>query len=469
MSFSNPISNLIISVIIPFFYILLALPFFDILHLKYILPLLASLALFLIADVIILQIVDRYGISKIGVKSTSLLKAFLAVWLEKNSKPIEDHFNKIGKNEQVSIGIIGFKKGGKLKGIIIVPKIHPGPFLNVGSSNLPFIIQRTLEDNYKTVAAIAHGISSHELDLTSTKEVEITVKELLKIITAAQNQLYTTATRLIRVEYGSAKTTCQIFGEAALVTLTLAPKEMDDLPQEIEIEIAKYGKELGLKEVLVIDAHNSILTKFPTLNDEDINNLKISAQQAIAKCVLEPRFEFKLGISKIVPNEFVSVLNIGVAGIVTMIVEVNNQKIAYIVIDGNNMFSGLREDIIRALTKQNIIDDAEILTSDSHIGSAIDLSAIGYHPVGEGIDREKLIHYIEQTVIEATSNMQPVKLFHGSTVFDAKVLGRKNLKELTSLVGYSISKFIISLILIMIPIIVIAIFLFFPSILGLKI
>ena len=40
----------------------------------------------------------------------------------------------------------------------------------------------------------------------------------------------------------------------------------------------------------------------------------------------------------------------GTGGITAIVVQVSKQKTAYVVIDGNNMISGLREKILAALT-----------------------------------------------------------------------------------------------------------------------
>jgi putative membrane protein len=54
-------------------------------------------------------------------------------------------------------------------------------------------------------------------------------------------------------------------------------------------------------------------------------------------------------VATIVPNEFTVHDGMGSGGISVIVVEVDDQKVAYVTIDGNNMVSGLREKILASL------------------------------------------------------------------------------------------------------------------------
>ena len=78
----------------------------------------------------------------------------------------------------------------------------------------------------------------------------------------------------------------------------------------------------------------------------------------------------------------------GTGGITATVVQVEKQKTAYVVIDGNNMISGLREKILAALTSAGF-DESEIITTDTHTVTAIIIGQgggrRGFHPVGEAM------------------------------------------------------------------------------------
>jgi putative membrane protein len=135
-----------------------------------------------------------------------------------------------------------------------------------------------------------------------------------------------------------------------------------------------------------------------------------------------------------VPREFSLEEGMGAGGITVIVVKTGNQKSAYVVVDGNNMVSGLREDILASLNSLGI-EEGEVFTTDTHSVSALILGNQGYHPIGEAMDKKKLVDYIKQATIEATSKLKPVQGASKSiTVNDVTVLGEKQLETLCVLI-----------------------------------
>ncbi len=62
-----------------------------------------------------------------------------------------------------------------------------------------------------------------------------------------------------------------------------------------------------------------------------------------------PTKQFMVGAASVFPKEFSLKNGMGTGGITAIVVQVENQKTAYIMIDGNNMIPGLREKILAAL------------------------------------------------------------------------------------------------------------------------
>ena len=57
-----------------------------------------------------------------------------------------------------------------------------------------------------------------------------------------------------------------------------------------------------------------------------------------------PTGPFRVGSASVFPTEFTLKGGMGAGGITAIVVEVENQKTAYIVIDGNNMIPGLERN-----------------------------------------------------------------------------------------------------------------------------
>jgi putative membrane protein len=130
----------------------------------------------------------------------------------------------------------------------------------------------------------------------------------------------------------------------------------------------------------------------------------------------------------------------GTGGITAIVVKVANQTTAYVVIDGNNMISGLREKLLAALALAGF-DSCEVFTTDTHAVSAVVLGPRGYHPVGEAMNQDILTTQITALAKRAAENLESCKAgFRQITVPKVRVIGGGALGFLTVLVDKTIQK-----------------------------
>lgn len=416
----------------PVFCFLVASIFWDLISTRYIFAVTATSLILLASVSIFLKIIDRYGEKKIGLGALSLFKAFIADWMADVNRPLEELFDKLSYTDSVLITTLGFKGENRVKAIISVPALHPGPFKNVGSSVLAFQIQQILEREKHAIVCVPHGTSGHELDLVSQAENE---KVLRKVLELSNFYNFTEkATRLIRVAVDSAKATSQIFGDCAFITLTCSPKVMEDIPREMGLKIVNKGKEAGLSAVAVVDAHNSIEGKELSLSNEDRENLQKAAEQALFLALKAPREKFEIGAAKVTPKDFTLAQGMGPGGIVTIVVKVGEQRTAYVVVDCNNLVSGLREKILNLLSELGM-SDGEILTTDTHMVNGITLVKMGYHPLGEVISHQRILGYVKEATQLAMEDLQEAAVaWNTGEAHQVKAIGSKHLKELALLV-----------------------------------
>ncbi|MEM2921156.1 MAG: DUF2070 family protein [Candidatus Bathyarchaeia archaeon] len=390
------------------------------------------------AALMFVYIVNTHGKSFIGIGAVDLFKAFLANWLVGLTAPLEEYFDALGEEADVTVRLLGFLGNGSLKAIMVVPDIHPGPFRNIGSSNLPWEIQQTLQAKSSAVVMVPHGASGHELDLTSGKYRDLVLASLSQA--ASFTDTLNVASEMIRVRSGSASATCQFLGDTALVTVTCAPASMEDIPFEVGDNIITKGKALGAHEVVLIDAHNSIgcSGEIPFLTDNQLDDLASAAVSAIDSALKLPRYPFTLGAARIVPQEFGVEQGVGPGGIAVAVINVNGQETAYIVVDGNNMISGLRERILESLS--DILHDAEIMTTDTHVVNAVTTVDRGYSPVGESIDQERFLLYVRECVIAARNNEAASSIGYKCCLIPrVRVIGETKLRRISILVGSAMS------------------------------
>jgi putative membrane protein len=401
---------------------------------------------------LLLTYIEFQGRKKIGASPLHVFRAFLIDWLDWKNELFEEYLEGLGCYQPISITLIGFKKkgGGQLKGVVAVSNFHPGPFLNIGSSVLPSLIQTFIEKKTGAVVAVPHGVSGHESNLVSQRQNERVLRKIEDLLNFSQFSSF--ASPFIRFEIGYGKASCQIFGENALATLTLSPRSMEDIPAEVAEALSSWSENCP-EDAALIDAHNCI-DDLALTTDEELDDLKKSLKMAVETAAKEPRLPFKVGVAKLSLKDFTLDQGIGPGGLVVLLVETRSQLAGYITIDGNNMAMGLREKILRKLREMGV-SDGEVMTTDTHMVNGIVSAKHGYHPVGESIDQKKLIEYVEVAVNEAKNNLEEAEVAWKSAEVEVKVLGSKALRRLINFLYSNIKLVAISMIpVVAVPIIV---------------
>lgn len=390
---------------------------------------LVSLPIIVATISIFVYLINRVGRKTVGVSSMPLLKTFLANWVEDINAPLENTLERLGTEQSIDVSFLVFKASNRVKAVMVVPALHPGPFKNVGSSFFPYLVQLEIEKRLNCIVSVPHGLFGHELDLASQAQNQKVIDAMLNSLNL--DEYGKSASRFTRVKNGKANACCQVFNDCALLTLTVAPDTTEDLPQELGFLAIEEARKKGLTSAIVINAHNSINSD--AFNPEMLASLRRTTTGSIGEAASTQRLPLKIGAAKLVPKELTLEDGMGPGGISVIVARAGKQTVAYVTIDGNNMVTGLRERILAALGEIGI-DDGEILTTDTHAVSAVVLNRRGYHPVGEVMNQEKLVEYIKKTVSEAIKNLEPVEVaWRTITVPDVRVIGAKQIEGLCTL------------------------------------
>jgi len=404
---------------------------------------------------VVLRTVNRGTSREKNIETLPLLQAFMLSWSEGLSEPLEHYLEKIGEKIDLPVKYITFHSGVHNTCLLIVSYIHSGPFRNVGSSALPVLMKEALEKKLGYETLFFHGVSAHDRDLVSQSHNQKVIQTLLDSVHASTED--NLASPMVKASRDHATATCQLFGDQALITLTVSPKSFDDLPQGLEERIAEAGRALGL-ETLVVDLHNSI-DEGDTLSDEDIPNLYEAACEAMKRAVNTKKAPLSIGFSRIVPSEFSLRDGMGPLGVAALTIEVEGQSYVYVVIDGNNMISGLREVLIAAV-KELGPKEVEVATTDSHIVNGLSVTPRGYYPIGERINRGELTEYVKKAVMQALGSLEPASFSYRSVeVKGLKVIGEGGLTFLGEILEGGFRRFKRALSVLLLPAILLSFFL----------
>jgi putative membrane protein len=370
---------------------------------------------------------DRSG--RPNLHSTfALLQAFLSAWTENKVENIEKILLSKSKNELVDTFIVKFtNKHHNLYWVL--PNIHPGPFKEIGGSNLPYQIY----NYFSQKAVVFHSPSDHSLNIPSKGEV----LEYLKSLSNTQKTLDYGSTCSIPIQIKNKKATVTgiIFDNTPILMLSFAPYGMEDIPEEISKELETYSKNEGFKRLFIIDSHNAMGKKIGKSENEE---LLIAGKTCLKILKKSPQYSFKIGLSNTneIKNHIIFGEDIGKSGLSIILIDINknddnnsNHNNHYVIgwADSNNMKSGLREYIIRFL-EQKGIRMLEICSSDTHENSGFRTSE-GYYPFGHITKFETIADHYYKLIELAYKKLEVYgyEVFH--IVSTVKVMGTNQFRD----------------------------------------
>jgi predicted neutral ceramidase superfamily lipid hydrolase len=128
-----------------------------------------------------------------------MFRSFLIDWLEGKNDELESYLNELGIQTEIDVAAYVFRRKAtkQVKSIMLISNFHPGPFLNVGSSVLPFLFQTAIRKRLGAIGMVPHGVSGHELNLVSQEQNAKVIEWVIeKISTASYSD---NATPVVRV------------------------------------------------------------------------------------------------------------------------------------------------------------------------------------------------------------------------------------------------------------------------------
>ncbi len=369
-----------------------------------------------------------------GIGGYPFIRAFvLSMLTEGHDELLESFFDKIGVYSDVKIQYLAIRseKSKTLKGLFVIPQVHFGPFKTCGSSDLPAHIY----DAFKNIkgTTVYHTTNDHAQNLTSQKELEKILSKMKSDVKHIQEdseiewvkEVNTTS----RDMFNSAKLLGVDINNVAIVFLTRHPLPSDDIQTQVGEEIRRIAKSKGYREIIIIDAHNSIIGDEVLIRNKSLeaNDLiSVSEKFLVSNKKIEPsnKIIVRYGVAKDLMLEYSEKDGIGTGGLVVHLFKdiVSNQKTVFIHFDANNAHVDIRSFVLNMLQNRGI-ERGEITTSDSHT-VARQFSPRGYSPIGDKITLEKILEKINTLLAKAENNLEDVEFsYYDSIVENVKIWG----------------------------------------------
>jgi putative membrane protein len=375
-----------------------------------------------------------------GVSGMSLIRPILDHINERDpaaTQALEAFFARRAIPANLRVGLISFRAGDRVKATIALPTVHPGPFASLGASDLPRKLTEAVGSAGGTVF-VPHTPCDHDLDLPTAREVERVAEALRGLAASATTAVSRDVSPLVRPHEGSIAR-AQLLGDTVLVLVTQAPAPTDDIAYAVADRLVREYERSGGPRLSLIDAHNSYIedqgdVAYGTpIADRLMADVRAAVAEALRRKVPGPA---EVGTAERTGYS-IGTHGIGPQGIRALAVRAGGRTAAYVLIDGNNLLTGMRQAVLDRLV--GVVDDAEVMTTDNHIVHEVDG---GINPVGERYGVEALASDVRALVAEAVQDLTRVEVASGiAEVPDVPVLGPGYTARLLTSLGDTLSVF----------------------------
>ncbi len=367
-----------------------------------------------------------------GMGGYPFIRAFiLSMLTEGNDDLIESYFDKVGIESDAKIQYIFIRsvKTKKLKGFLVIPNIHFGPFKTCGSSALPEYIYQ--EFNEIPGTTVYHTTNDHSQNLTTQRYVKKIIKKIkidVNEIKADDEIKWIKEVKgFTRKISNSAKLIGTEIGNVPIVFITRHPLPSDDIEKDVGEDIRKIAFYNNYDDIIVIDSHNAIigdeiLIKKDSIEAKDL--IDVSKKYMESENIKNiPKVPMLYGVAKDSLSEYSEIEGIGGGGLVIHLFKNSKtgQKTVFIHFDANNAYVDIRSYILNELQNRGI-ERGEITTSDSHT-VARQFSERGYSPIGDKIKIDYLLEKIDTLIKIAEKDLELVEFFYKHSIERVKIWG----------------------------------------------
>lgn len=395
--------------------------------------------IFVIAIYAFITVIASPFKKNLGIGVLDLLSLFIA-HMNEGSNSLEGLFENMSEAIDTIVTFVSFKTENGIKALFISPSVHPGPLGDLGGSNMPTL----LANKFDCFTMVAHGPSTHDFNPIAVSEIdkiENSIRKGLERIEYSEN-----ASKFIRYNSEKANIGVQFFNEGMVILSTFAPEAVDDIEFGVGLTMmAQSRNHCNVKDSVIVDCHNS----FTAESGEVLPGNSEVFQLIDVIDLIEPeqeKYDIKIGCHSDNMEDLDKNEGVGESGIKTMIIEVENQRTAYVLFDANNMEIGFRQEIIDAVSDLDV-DEIEVMTTDTHTVNTI---SRGYNPIGI-VKRDEIIEYARASIIEAIKDIEKVEVGTGTNkIKNLNTFGPKNSTELISTISsvVAVSKIIAPVLLI---------------------
>ncbi len=361
------------------------------------------LAISITANMVYMHLISVKGRAW-GLDPLKLARAFLANWLSNIAEPMERILSSFSIPRKARIDVVLFEKEGSRPLALIVPEIHYGPFKNVGSSMMPYLIDEAMEAKGYNALAF-HGPENHSHNLP-TAEYSRKIAWMIAEEISRVKSIGLTPREFFREKTGEWEALVVPFDKVSLLFVT-RDKGIDDLPSKLRDIAEEIGEKTGILPIIV-DSHNSYTS-------EDFNGMEVEA--LLRKTVETVRKKRECGLKVGYGETMIRArghLGLCSGRIRSLVFECNGKRVGITYIYGNNMFPETRAKLKEHVSKLKLLDDYEPITPDDHTCTA----TLADHPYVPVRYSEELANAVLESIKTAISDLGEARAYYKRIVIN---------------------------------------------------
>ncbi|MFO8109396.1 MAG: DUF2070 family protein [Thermoplasmata archaeon] len=350
-----------------------------------------------------IALINRPFLKDFNISGMDLIRTSYRLYAgkEKGKEELEGIFRRTSIKSDVNFTVFSFKTDEKEKALFVIPELHPGPIKGIAGSMLPELLSKEMRKEHGMVFTF-HGCSTHVQNPIRKEDCLELVEEIKK---SFENMNYTNVGTSFFNTHRELFVGAQVLGEGVFLTVSFSPHPTEDIDAPIGEIVSLNAREKGYSRIGFVDAHNCVKKGAIEVYYPSRRYRKIVERTNDIIDKLKEKNMGLVGMGTASMDGYVKSEGIAGEGIKVAVFEVNHRKNALVLIDGNNMENGLRENIQEEIS--DLVDISEVHTTDSH---EVNTLVKDYNPVGLSMDHSLIAEEVRNVTEEAVRDIEPVQI-----------------------------------------------------------
>ncbi len=354
----------------------------------------------LFTNVSVLPFVKKYAVSP--VKAMNFVLNF------RSSKDVRDRGHEFfqelySREREVPVKVVDvLKTDGTRKVAMIFPYVHPGPFGNYGSSNLPRRLAEKLGYSGGPLM-VFHTATTNSNNCRGDDDVESVADAVRRALANAVNVELVSSYKRIKVA-GHYVGLLRL-GESLIVSFIPEERHFDDVYLDEALGFEASLKGAGIKEVICVDAQNSFAERATSLGELGRFVSGVTREYSRLSEAVNP--EVGYGSSSL------STPGLGPMGVSAITFRSGRKSTVIVLTDSNNIMSGVMSKVRER--KGPEFDHIELFTTDNHY---VNENTLDMNPLGKRDNQDLVVDAIVAAIDQSLADAGPavVKMGRSSAV-----------------------------------------------------